>query len=201
VEREINIAGVVLAAGLSRRMGRAKLLLPLEGRPVIRITVESVLAAGVAPVVVVTGTQHRELAEALAGLPVTLVNNPAPEAGQAGSIRIGIRALPHDTEAVCIALGDQPFVPSRVMTALLAALRTTSKAVVAPRYRDGRGNPVLFRRETFAELLEVSGDQGARSVIERDPSRVALVEFDDPMPQDVDTPEDYRRLRSPDNPV
>jgi molybdenum cofactor cytidylyltransferase len=194
------IAGIVLAGGLSRRMGRAKLLLPLEGRPVIRITVEGVLAAGVEPVVVVTGTEHRELADALAGLPVTLVNNPSPEAGQASSIRIGISALPGDTDAALIALGDQPFVPSGVMAGLLTAFRTTGKSIVAPRYRDGRGNPVLFSRETFAELRDISGDQGARSVVERDPRRVALVDFDLPMPQDVDTPEDYARLRSPDKP-
>jgi molybdenum cofactor cytidylyltransferase len=192
------IAAIVLAAGLSRRMGRPKLLLPIEGRPVLRITVEDVLAAGVEPVVVVTGTEHRELVDALAGLPVTLVNNPSPEAGQASSIRIGVGALPPITEGVLIVLGDQPFVPSGVVAGLLAAFRATGKAVVAPRYRDGRGNPVLFSRETFAELRNISGDQGARSVVERDPSRVALVDFDLPMPQDVDTPEDYARLRSPD---
>ena len=167
----------------------------------LRVTVDAVLASGVKPVVVVTGTGHRELAEALAGLPVVLVNNPSPEAGQASSIRIGVGALPPDTEAVLIALGDQPFVPAGVVAGLLDAFRTTGKAIVAPRYRNGRGNPVLFSRETFAELAEVSGDQGARSVVERDPSRVALVDVDLPMPQDVDTPEDYARLQRPDNPV
>jgi molybdenum cofactor cytidylyltransferase len=195
------IAAIVLAAGLSRRMGRPKLLLSLEGRPVIRITVERVLAAGVAPVVVVTGTEHRDLSDALAGLPVALVNNPWPEAGQSSSIRIGVGALPPEAEAVLIVLGDQPFVPADVMAGLLDAFRTSGKAIVAPRYRNGRGNPVLFSREIFAELREISGDQGARSVVERDPRRVALVDVDLPMPQDVDTPEDYGRLRSPDNPV
>ena len=195
------IAAIVLAAGLSRRMGRAKLLLPLEGGVVIRITVEGILASGAEPVVVVTGTEHRELAEVLAGLPVALVNNPSPEAGQASSIRIGMMAVPREAEAVLIALGDQPFVPSRVIARLLDARRTTGKTIVAPRYRDGRGNPVLFSREIFPELLEVSGDRGARSVVERDPRRVSLVDFDFPMPQDLDTPEDYARLRSPDHPV
>jgi molybdenum cofactor cytidylyltransferase len=195
------IAGIVLAAGLSRRMGRAKLLLPLQGRPVIRLAVEGVLASGVGHVVVVTGAEHRELMEALAGLPVVFVDNPYPEAGQASSIRIGIRALPRDTEAALIALGDQPSVPPRVIAELLAVFRRTGKAIVAPRYLDGRGNPVLFSRETFAELLEVSGDQGARSVVDRNPGRVALVDFDLPMPPDVDTPEDYARLRPPDDPV
>jgi molybdenum cofactor cytidylyltransferase len=195
------IAGIVLAAGLSRRMGRPKLLLPIGGRPVLRISVEGVLAGGVTPVVVVTGAEHREIAAALAGLPVALVNNPSPEAGQASSIRVGVGALPPDAEAVLIALGDQPFVPARVVAGLLAAFRTAGKSIVAPRYRAGRGNPVLFGRETFAELREVSGDHGARSVLERNPGRVALVEFDLPMPEDVDTPEDYARLRPPDNPL
>jgi len=195
------IVAIVLAAGLSRRMGQAKLLLPVEGRPVVRLTVEAVLTGGVDRVVVVTGGEHQPLAEALAGLPVALAINPHPEAGQASSIRVGIGALPAGTEAVLIALGDQPFLAGEIIPALLAARERTGKAIVAPRYRDGRGNPVLFSPELFGELLEISGDQGARSVIERDAGRVALVDFDLPMPQDLDTPEDYDRLRSPPYPV
>lgn len=194
------IVAIVLAAGLSRRMGQAKLLLPLEDRPVVRLTVEAVLTGGVDQVVVVTGSEHQPLAEALAGLPVALAINPHPEAGQASSIRVGIGALPVGTDAVLIALGDQPFLAGEIIPALLAARERTGKAIVAPRYRDGRGNPVLFSRELFGELLDISGDQGARSVVERDPGRVALVDFDLPMPQDLDTPEDYDRLRSPENP-
>jgi molybdenum cofactor cytidylyltransferase len=195
------ITAIVLAAGLSRRMGRAKLLLPLEGRPVIRITVEGVLASRIARVVVVTGPDPRELREALAGLTVTLAVNPSPESGQASSIRIGIKALPHETGAALIVLGDQPFLPADVIPSLLAARQSAATPIVAPRYREGRGNPVLFGSEMFPELLELSGDQGARSIIERDPGRVTLVDFDLSMPEDVDTPEDYGRLRSPDNPV
>ena len=195
------IVAIVLAAGLSRRMGQAKLLLPLANRPVVRLTVEAVLTGGVDRVVVVTGGEHQPLAEALSGLPVALAINPHPEEGQASSIRVGIGALPAGTEAVLIALGDQPFLAGEIIPALLAARERTGKAIVAPRYRDGRGNPVLFSPELFGELLEISGDQGARSVIERDAGRVALVDFDLPMPQDLDTPEDYDRLRSPPYPV
>jgi molybdenum cofactor cytidylyltransferase len=195
------VTAIVLAAGLSRRMGRAKLLLPLEGRPVIRITVEHVLASGIPRVVVVTGPEPRQVTEALIGLPVSFAVNPAPEAGQASSIRIGVNAVPPETEAALVALGDQPFLPAGVIASLLAARRSTMTPIVAPRYRDGRGNPVLFGREMFPELKELSGDQGARSIIERDPRRVTLVDFDFPMPQDLDTPEDYGRLRAPHNPV
>ena len=133
---------------------------------------------------------------ALAGLPVEVAVNENPEAGQASSIRAGVAALPPETEAALIVLGDQPFLPPEIIPALVAALARTGQAIAAPRYRDGRGNPVLFARETFSELLAIAGDQGARPVLERDPGRVALVDFDFQMPQDLDTPEDYDRLRS-----
>jgi molybdenum cofactor cytidylyltransferase len=191
-----DVAAVVLAAGLSRRMKcRPKLLLPLEGRPVVRHAVERVLAAGIDTVVVVAGHEAPALADALHGLPVQICENPAPETGQAGSVAIGIAALPAAARAALIALGDQPFVDDRIIPALLAARAQTAKPIVAPRYRDGRGNPVLFGREVFPELVAIAGDEGARSVVARDGGRVALVPFDFDMPPDVDTPEDYERLR------
>jgi molybdenum cofactor cytidylyltransferase len=176
-------------------MGQTKLLLPLEGRPVLRHSVELVLAAGLDPVVVVTGREHQALARALEDLPVELVMNAEPERGQASSVRVGIAALPPGTKAALIVLGDQPFLDGRIIPALLAGHAQTGKPIIAPRYREGRGNPVLFSREMFPELLVIHGDQGARSVVERDAGRVALVDFDFPMPPDLDTPEDYERLR------
>jgi len=187
---------VILAAGLSRRMGQAKLLLPIHGEPVIRLTAESALAGGLDPVIVVVGSERQQLVAALAGLPVQVAVNDHPESGQASSIRAGVAALPPGTEAALIVLGDQPSLPPEVIPALVAALERTGQAIAAPRYRDGRGNPVLFTRATFPELLAIAGDQGARSVVERDPGRVALVSFDQDMPQDLDTPEDYEWLRS-----
>ena len=195
------IAGVVLAAGLSRRMGQAKLLLPLEGRPVVRHVVERLLAAGLDPLIVVTGREDRAIRAALGDLDVIVVVNPHPEAGQAGSVKVGIAAVPADAPAALVALGDQPFVSGQVIVTLLEARAGAGRAIVAPRYREGRGNPVLFSREVFVELVEISGDQGARAVLERDPSRVTLVDVDLPMPQDLDTPEDYAKLRRAGNPV
>lgn len=195
------IAGILLAAGLSRRMGRAKLVLPLGGRPVLRHSAERLLAAGLSPVVVVTGREHAATASALAGLAVDIVANPNPEAGQASSIRVGVASLPPDAEAALVALGDQPFVPADVIRRLSDAFRSTHKPIAAPRYRDGLGNPVLFGAAVFAELLALGGDRGARAVVDRDPGRVALVDVDQLMPQDIDTPEDYERLRSHQEPV
>lgn len=195
------IAGILLAAGLSRRMGRAKLLLPLDGRPVVRHAVEGLLAAGVEPLSAVVGPDGDAVAAALADLRVQIVVNPHPEAGQASSLIAGIAALPPGTEAVLVALGDQPFVPADVIRELIYALRGSDKVIAAPRYRDGLGNPVLFRAAVFPELLALGGDRGARAVVERDEARVALVEVDRPMPEDVDTPDDYARLRSREEPV
>jgi molybdenum cofactor cytidylyltransferase len=83
-----------------------------------------------------------------------------------------------------------------IIPALLAARRTSDKAIVAPRYRDGQGNPVLFKREIFPELLRLDGDQGARPIIQKDPARVEWVDLDLAMPADVDTPGDYEKIRA-----
>lgn len=190
------IAAVVLAAGLSRRMGQAKLLLPVGGRAIVRHTVEAARAGGVDSVWVVTGPDVEPMETALAGLDVQIVVNPAPEEGQAGSVRAGIAALPASVDTVLIALGDQPALDPSIIPALLAARWTSTKPIVAPRYRDGQGNPVVFKREVFPELLRLTGDQGARPMIQRDPSRVEWVDLDLSMPPDVDTPADYEKIRT-----
>jgi molybdenum cofactor cytidylyltransferase len=195
------IAGLVLAAGLSTRMGRPKLLLDWGGSPVIRRVVEGVLAAGLDDVLVVVGPSAAELAAALAGLPVRLIVNPHPEAGQAGSLVTGVRALSPGTRAVVVALGDQPTLPAGAIPALLSAFGAGGGPVLAPSYRGGRGHPVLFASALFPELLALAGDRGAREVVDRDPARVTLVPLDVPMPEDLDTPEDYERLRPPPGPV
>jgi len=190
------IAGVVLAAGLSRRMGQAKLLMPVGGRAIVRYVVERVLAGGVDSVWVVTGPDVEPIEAALAGIDVQIAVNPVPEEGQAGSVRAGIAALPASVDAALIALGDQPLLAPSIIPALLAARRTSPKLIVAPRYRDGQGNPVLFKREIFPELLRLTGDQGARPIIQKEPARVEWVDLDLPMPLDVDTPDDYEKIRA-----
>lgn len=195
------IAAVVLAAGFSRRMGRPKLLLDWGGQPVIRRAVESARVGGVDDLVVVLGLDAEAIKQALSGLPVRFVVNPSPEAGQASSIACGIKALEPNAEAALIVLGDQPALPSPVIPRLLEMFRQTKKPVVAPLYRGVQGNPVLFAASLFAELRALSGDRGARPVVEKDPGRVARVRFDLPMPFDLDTPEEYERLRPGRRPV
>jgi molybdenum cofactor cytidylyltransferase len=181
-------------------MGRPKLLLEVEGRPIIRHAVERVISAGIRHVFVVAGPDHEGLAQALDGLPVRFAVNPTPEAGQGSSVSAGVRALAAGTTAVLIALGDQPGVPAEVIPALLEALKRPGKCIAAPRYADGLGNPVLFAASIFPELLVLAGDRGARAVVLQDPSRLAQVDIGSPMPKDIDTPEDYESLSPPDDP-
>jgi molybdenum cofactor cytidylyltransferase len=187
------IGGLVLAAGLSRRMGRAKLPLPLEGKAVVRWSVEA-LRPHVDFVVVVTPPDDAAIREALDGLDVAFAMNPRPEAGQGTSIAAGVAALPGNAEAVVIALGDQPRLPDGLLAQLLSAFRREGKPIAAPVYQGTQGTPVVFAASLFDELRALDGDAGARAIVRRDPARVTVVAVDAPMPPDVDTPEDYARL-------
>jgi molybdenum cofactor cytidylyltransferase len=187
------IAGIVLAAGLARRMGRQKLSLQLQGKAVVRWAVERVLAH-VEDVVVVTGPDDTAVRQALGDLTVRFVANPRPQDGQGTSIAVGVAALKPWTRAALITLGDQPRVPDMVVRTLLDAFQRSGKVIVAPVYRGTQGTPVVFSSEVFGELRALTGDAGARAVVQAHPERVEAVAFDLAMPPDVDTPEDYAKL-------
>ncbi|MGH7647766.1 MAG: nucleotidyltransferase family protein [Gemmatimonadaceae bacterium] len=184
------IAGIVLAAGASRRFaegrGAQKLVAQAAGKPVVRWTVERVLASHVDEVVVVTGHEHEAVRLALDGLDVRLVENTAFARGLGASLEAGIAALGAPVTGAVIALGDQPTVSTVVIDALIDAWHERRMPIVAPLYRGVRGNPVLFGASLFPELRGVAGDHGARDIIARAPQRVTLVDVDADMPLDVD---------------
>lgn len=175
-------------------MGRPKLLLDLGGRPVIRRTVES-LVGRVDDIVVVTGAEDVALRGALAGLAVRFANNPRPTDGQGSSIAVGVRALAPRTRAALVTLGDQPWLPGEVIPALVEAFTRGAGSIVVPVYRGVAGHPVLFGRDVFSELAGLTGEGGGRAIVQARPERVARIELDVAPPDDLDTPEDYARLR------
>jgi molybdenum cofactor cytidylyltransferase len=190
------IAAVLLAAGSARRFGAPKLLQDLEGRAVVRWSVEALRREMVDEIVVVVPPAHEEIRQALAGVNVRFVVNPTPEAGMGTSLACGIAALRDDTAAVLIALADEPAPDSRALPKVVERWRAGGAKIVVPTYRGVRGHPVLFDRSVFGELATLTGDQGARLVTDADPKRVALLELDAPKPVDIDTPADVERARA-----
>ncbi len=189
---ERNIAALVLAAGRSSRMGGPnKLLAEIGGRPLVRIAVEEALASHARPVIVVTGHQRERVDAALAGLPVKLVHNPAFADGLGTSLKTGIAALPAETDGVIVCLGDMPQVDAALIDRLIGALDPEKGALIAVPTIDGqRGNPVVWTRRFFPELMAVEGDIGARHLIGLYSEAVAEVPLTGTAAlTDVDTPE------------
>lgn len=183
---------VVLAAGQSTRMGGTnKLLADLKGAPMVRRTVDHALAAGVGKVIVVTGHEAERVEAALAGLPVTFVRNAGFAGGLASSLQKGLASLPPTVAGAIVLLGDMPLVHPEVMQRLAAAFADEPgvRAVVPTLYGQ-RGNPVVLARAMFADVARLSGDAGARALIEAAGGDVAEVAVDDPgILRDFDTPE------------
>lgn len=188
-----RVAGVILAAGGAQRMGQSKQVLDWHAEPLVRHVARAALEAGLSPVVVVTGSAADQVEAALQGLPVHLVHNPEWQAGQSSSLIAGLIALPPETGAAAFLLADQPQTSVQLIASLVEAHAVTLSPLVAPLVQGQRANPVLFDRAVFPQLLSLSGDQGGRALFSR--YRVQWVPWHDPgILNDIDTPEDYRRL-------
>jgi molybdenum cofactor cytidylyltransferase len=144
--------------------------------------------------VIVVGSEADDVTRALTGVDAMIVRNDGWANGLSTSLCVGVQALPTEAAAAIVALGDQPFVDAAVMHAIVKQWRSTGLPIVSARYAETRGHPVLFDRAIFAELLQVTGDSGARGVIERYAARVAYVDVNAPIPVDVDTPADLAQL-------
>lgn len=191
------ITALLLAAGAARRFGAPKLLERLEGKPLVRWSAEWLCGSPVHEIVVVVPEEYDAIRHALAGLDVRFVVNPNADRGMATSIACGVNALTSRTTAALVALADEPTVGRAALLRVVEryeAGRAQGLAIVAPTYRGVSGHPVLFDRSTFDELRALSGDRGARAVVDRDPGRVAVVELNEAQPIDVDTPADLARL-------
>ena len=184
------LAGIVLAAGGADRFGQPKQLLLWQGEPLVRRAARIALEAGLEPVVVVTGAYSKEVRSTLTDLPVVLVDNPLWEAGQGTSVALGVKALNHRTGAAIFLLADQPNVPVTLLTSLASRHEQTLAPVVAPLVSGQRSNPVLFDRQAFHDLAELTGDIGGRALFSR--YKVEWLPWHDAsVLLDIDRPEDY----------
>ena len=192
-----RVAAIVLAAGRSTRMGaHNKLLADLAGKPMVRRVVETALASKARPVLVVTGHMAAEVGAALAGLDVGLVPNPDYATGLASSLRAGIRAVPADCDGALILLGDMPGINAEHVDWLVEAFAEASDAVVVPVHEGRQGNPVIWPRRSFSELLQLEGDAGAKRLITARRDEVREVELRTTgIFADIDTPEELARIR------
>jgi xanthine dehydrogenase accessory factor len=186
-----HIAGLVLAAGLSRRMGTNKLVTEIGGKTLVRRAAEAALEAGLSPVIVVTGHEPEKIEQALAGLPVQIVHNPSYADGLSTSIKRGIESLPPDCDGVMVLLGDMPGVTAELARRVAAAFDPVKSRSIAVATAEGeRGHPVLWGRQFFPELMQLSGDQGARGLMMQHAGNIVEVVAGDAGPlTDIDTPE------------
>lgn len=205
-----HTAAIILAAGSSSRMGsgRHKLLLPLHDRPVLAHVLDAALASQARPAVLVLGHQPEQVRTHIAAYTthpdLRIVENPDYLQGMSTSMRLGIQALQVNgytknenerIDSVLVLLGDQPLITAQHIDILIATYRTTGKRIIAPTYEGKRGNPILFDASLFPELLEVTGDEGGRSVLERHRDEIATVEMGNPLANiDVDTWDAYQRV-------
>jgi molybdenum cofactor cytidylyltransferase len=194
-----RVAGLVLAAGASARMGRDKLLLPLGGEPLLRRAVRTALGAGLEPVLVVLPPGAAAAREALAGLGCLVVENPDPARGQGSSLAEGIGALPADVAAAVVLLPDMPRVTAEMIAALVDRWRETGAPLVLSDYGGTQAPPALHARPLLAELAARGGDQPGKAVVAAHRAEAEVLRWPAEGLLDLDTPDDLRRLDTPDD--
>jgi molybdenum cofactor cytidylyltransferase len=183
------ITGLVLAAGLSKRMGEPKQNLLLAGKPILDWSTEAFLSSRVDDVIVIvniSGLRRHGI-----GRRLSYVVNPDPSRGLSSSLKLGVRSVRRGSEAVVVGLGDKPLVLPETINALVSTYRRTGARIVVPVCGGKRGNPVLFQRSMFGPILELSGDVGAREVMSKHEDEVLEVPVEDRgILLDIDTPSD-----------
>jgi len=190
-ERPLSVAALVLAAGRASRMqGSHKLLAAFDGEALVRRTIEAALAAKPSRVLVVTGHRAEEIEAELAGLKIDIVRNPDFAQGMSTSLRAGVSALGPGCDGVAVMLADMPHVTGADVRRLLDAFAAAGGHAIVRAVSGGkRGNPVVLPRSTFAALLQLEGDVGARHIVESAGLDVVDVEIGEAAHIDVDTPE------------
>jgi len=186
------ISAILLGAGESKRMGVDKLSLPWGEKTILERCFETLLQSEVKELVVVLGVRNKGVKNLFQGRKVKIVINPHSKTDMSTSIRKGLQAIHPSSDGILIALGDQPFLKKKTINALIIAFDQGKGGIVVPSFRGRRGHPVIFHKRYKKELLNLKGDVGGRSIIERHPEDARVVHLkSEGVVMDVDTWQDY----------
>jgi molybdenum cofactor cytidylyltransferase len=194
-------AGIILAAGESKRFGQPKQLIQLQGKYILEWVLKAALTSRLEKVILVLGHDYLKIKEKVDNAGHTekllIVYNRDYRQGQSSSLRSGLSEIRGIFPQVMVLLGDQPLVTRDVIDMMLERFQQSDKTIGVPFYKGKRGNPVIFSQVFYDALMTIEGDMGARDIIKRHPSKVLKIEIDDPTVFfDIDSPEDLKRMKS-----
>lgn len=195
----VKVGSIILAAGLSRRMRKPKLLLDFHGKPVISYPVRLATKHRLYPIILVVGQYIHQMKERLSSYGnITYLYNPQCEQGMSTSLKLGFQSIEGDVDGVLIFLGDQPCVANEVIESLVMEFKENREAgikVVRPRYDGKEGHPILFDKDLFHEFQSLEGDEGGKRILKKYKDAIKYIDF--PVAdwgKDIDTEEDYSNL-------
>ena len=189
-----NVEAVILAAGLSSRLGSHKLLLPFQDKTIIETVVDLIFAGGLEKINIVVGFGKEEVLGKLQRYSLRVIENPRYRLGMSTSLKAAVEHVSKDrqNEAIFVFNGDMPLIRPDTVRRILEEYNADKPAIMAPYYRGRRGHPVVFAREMYDQLLDITGDLGAREVLHRNARLLRSVIVDDPgIHFDIDTAEEY----------
>jgi molybdenum cofactor cytidylyltransferase len=189
-----GVAGILLAAGTSTRMGRNKMLLDLGGETVLRRAARRAIDGGLCPLIVVLGSQATRAEQELEGLGCEVVTNPHFESGITSSMHCGLAALPATTGAAMVLLADMPFVTADMISEMVRRYQQTAAALVISDYEGVNAPPMLYDKRLFGELQASHGERCGRQVVQRHRDHAEVLRWPGSALADLDVPEDYERL-------
>lgn len=195
----VSIGAVILAAGMSKRMGQPKVLMRLDGKMLVHYPIQLAIIHQLQPIVVIAGKYIDEMKKSLKVMQtVDFVFNHDYEIGMASSLKLGIQTVEAKVDAVIVFLADQPFIPNEVVQSLMEQYmlhKEEGVKIVRPRYDGVLGHPILFDRSLFNEFKNINGDQGGRNIIQNYRQSMKIVSFHNRnWGMDIDTPEEYEEV-------
>ncbi|MGN7396385.1 nucleotidyltransferase family protein [Peribacillus frigoritolerans] len=195
-----KIGVIILAAGMSIRMGEPKLLIPLAGKPLFRHVIDSILGSSMQPIHLVAGEYIEEIRQESEDYPeLNIIHNPNYTDGMSTSLKLGVQSIKEHVDAVMIFLADQPLTSLEVIRALIEKYiecKDEGVRIVRPKYKGKEGHPILVDASILNEFHSIKGDQGGKSIIKKYDAVTKTVSFDNSMwGFDIDTPEDIHKVK------